>query len=299
MMFIVARPAREAKDRLSQSSHVTQDVRPVRRFTAVMPDRDHRPPVNSPTGSGNGSTPTVLLVHGAFTDASSWSAVIAELQVTGIDVLAPPNPLRGLAADARYIAGVIDEIDGPVLLVGHAYGGAVITAAGSPADNVLGLVYVTAFAMDDGESTLDINARFPDSLLAPALRPAVFVGCDGEAAVELYIDRGAFPEVFAADLPLGIATVAAATQRPIATAALEEKSSGASWKALPCWYVVATADRIIHPDAQRFMARRAHAETIELNGSHAVASSQPRRVAHEIRRAALSVRRRAAYPLGQ
>jgi Alpha/beta hydrolase family len=111
--------------------------------------------------------------------------------------------------------------------------------------------------------------------------------------VELYIDRCAFPQVFAADLPIAIAAVAAATQRPIATTALEEKSWGPSWTALPCWYILATADRIIHPDAQRFIAGRAHAQTIELNGSHAVASSQPRQVAHEIRRAALSLRRRA------
>jgi pimeloyl-ACP methyl ester carboxylesterase len=192
----------------------------------------------------------VLLVHGAFADASNWSGVIRELLAAGIDVVAPANPLRGLVSDARYIANVADEIDGPVLLVGHSYGGAVITVAGSLAANTLGLAYVAGFALDEGESTLDVSGRFPDTLLIAALRPASFPEAEGDLAAELYIDRDAFPRAFAADLPLPTAAAAATAQRPIAAAALEEKAPSAAWRSLASWYVVATADRIIHPDAQ-------------------------------------------------
>ncbi len=243
----------------------------------------------------NGSTPTVLLVHGAFADASSWAGVIGELQRAGLDAVAPANPLRGLASDARYIASVAEEIDGPVMLVGHSYGGAVITVAGSLVGNVVGLVYVTGFALQAGESVLDVSRRFPDSLLPAALRPAVFSNGDGEPGVELYIDRDAFPQVFAADLPTAVAAVAAGTQRPILAAAFEESASAAAWRALQCWYVLATADRVIHPDAQRFMAARAAARMVEVEGSHAVAASQPALVADHIRVAALSARRASPH----
>lgn len=238
----------------------------------------------------------MLLVHGAFADASIWMGVISRLQLAGIDVVAPANPLRGLAIDARYIASVADEINGPAILVGHAYGGAVITAGTSLPGNVLGLVYVAAFALEAGESVLDVSRRFPDSLLAPALRPATFPDANRNPAVELYIDRDAFPRVFAADLPTAVAAAAAATQRPISAAALEEESPAAAWRRLPCWYVVATADRVIDPNAQRFMADRASAQTIEVDASHAVAASQPAPVADQIRAAALSFRRHSAPP---
>src|SRR5215471_13236555 len=163
----------------------------------------------------NGSTPTVLLVHGAFADGSMWAGVITELQAAGIGVIAVASPLRSLTSDAAYVASVAAEIDGPILLAGHDYGGAVITAAGSAAGNVAGLVYVAAFALDEGESALDITSRFPGSQLMPALRPATFPGADGDPAVELYIDQDAYPRVFAADLPYRCAAAAAAAQRPI------------------------------------------------------------------------------------
>src|SRR6516164_4095481 len=143
----------------------------------------------------NGSTPTVLLVHGAFADGSMWAAVIIELQAAGVEAIALANPLRSLASDAAYIAGAAAEIDGPVMLAGHGYGGAVITAAGSAAGNLAGLVYVAAFALDEGESALDITGRFPASQLMPALRPATFPGADGDPDVELYIDQEAYPRV--------------------------------------------------------------------------------------------------------
>ena len=273
-----------------QISQVTEDRRAPSALTALMARADPKADDEPAEPPRNGSTPTVLLVHGAFADASSWTGVIAQLQIAGIEAVAPANPLRGLASDARYLASVAAEIDGPVLLVGHAYGGAVITAAGSLVANVRALVYVTAFALDEGESMLDVSAKFPGSFLAPALRPAICPDERGEPVVELYIEREAFPEVFAADLPPAVAAVAAATQRPIATAALEAKMPRAAWKTLPCWYVVAVADRIIPRDAQRFMATRTAAHTLEVDGSHAVALSQPAIVAEHIRVATLSAR---------
>jgi len=240
----------------------------------------------------NGSTPTVLLVHDAFADGSMWTGVITELQAAGIGVIAVASPLRSLASDAAYLASVAAEIDGPVLLAGHGYGGAVITAGGSVAGNVAGLVYVAAFALDEGESALDITGRFPGSQLLPALRPATFPGVDGDPAIELYIDREAYPRVFAADLPDRCAAAAAAAQRPIASAAFEEKSPAAAWKTASSWYIVATADQVIPPGGQRFMARRAGAHSIEMDASHAIALTQPAAVAGQIAAAASSASRR-------
>jgi pimeloyl-ACP methyl ester carboxylesterase len=234
----------------------------------------------------NGSIPTVLLVHGAFADGSHWAGVIAELQDFGIGVMAPANPLRGVAADAAYIAGVVAGIDGPVLLVGHAYGGAVITVAGAATDNVVGLVYVAAVATAEGESLLDIAGRFPDTLLGAALRPVPCATVNAEAGAELTLTPARYREVFAADLPEPVTSVAAVAQRPIAAAAFEQHATVAAWRTLPSWFVVATADHLIHPDAQRFMARRIGADTIEVDASHAVALSRPAEVARHIHAAA-------------
>jgi pimeloyl-ACP methyl ester carboxylesterase len=234
----------------------------------------------------------VLLVHGAFADGSMWAGVITELQAAGIDVIAVAIPLRSLASDAAYVASAVAEIDGPVLLAGHDYGGAVITAAGSAVGNLAGLVYVAAFALDEGESALEITGRFPSSQLMAALRPAAFPGVDGDPAVELYIDREAYPRVFASDLPHRLAAAAAAAQRPITAAAFEEKSPAAAWKTAPSWYIVAAADQVIPPEGQQFMARRAGAHSIEIDASHAIALTQPVAVAGHIAAAASSASRR-------
>jgi pimeloyl-ACP methyl ester carboxylesterase len=255
--------------------------------------------MNAPRSFVNGSTPTVVLVHGAFADGSSWSGVIAELQAAGIAVLAAANPLRGVATDAAYVASVAAEIDGPVLLVGHSYGGAVITRVASQAGNVVGLVYVAAFALDEGESMLEIAGRYPDTLLGPALRPATVPVDNAEPGVDLYLTADRYRGAFGADLPERVTSVAAVAQRPIAAVAFEEHSGIAAWKTLPCWYVVATADRAIHPDAQRFMAQRIGADTIEVEASHSVAVSRPTEVAGHIRAAAIVARashERAARP---
>jgi pimeloyl-ACP methyl ester carboxylesterase len=213
--------------------------------------------------------------------------VIPELQSDGLQVRAPANPLRGVAADAAYIASVASQIDGPVVLVGHSYGGAVITVAGAAADNVVGLVYVAAFIPDEGESLADILADYADTQFATAARPEEFpLDGTGEKGVELYLAPEAFPAAFAADLPSEVAAVAAVSQRPFATAGAEEKAGAAGWKTLRFWTMVATADQMIPPDAERFMAERAGAHTIvEVEASHSIAVSQPAAVADLIRSA--------------
>jgi pimeloyl-ACP methyl ester carboxylesterase len=241
----------------------------------------------------NAGNPTVVLMHGAFADASSWAAVIPELQVNGIDVIAAAVSLRSLAADADYIARMIEQFDGPVVLVGHGFGGAVATLSAAWAQNVVGLVYVAGFALDIGESAIDIARRYPNTLFAESIRPATSHDRVGEPVTDLYVKRDAFRAAFAADLPAGCCATTAVSQRPVTVAALEEKAQAAAWKALPSWYVVASADRALDPDAQRFMAQRANAQVVELDASHSVARSQPEAVANAIRIAAMSSWRRA------
>ena len=244
----------------------------------------------------NGSTPTVVLVHGAFADGSSWAGVIRELQAHGIDTIAPAVTLRGLASDAAYVASVAEQFDGPVLLVGHSYGGSVIGVAAALAHNVVGLVFVAAFVLGEGESSSEASAAFPSTRFGASVRPADFRDANGEPAIDLYLKTATYPEpdamphLLAADLPDATRNVLAAVQRPIAAAALDERARHAAWRTLRSWYVVATADRAIHPDAQRHMARRAGALTTEVDGSHLVAVSQPSAVAAVILSAAHSVR---------
>ncbi|GKQ35307.1 alpha/beta fold hydrolase [Streptomyces sp. A012304] len=231
------------------------------------------------------ATPTVLLVHGAFADAASWSGVIAELQGHGIPVIAPPNPLRGLASDAAYIASVAAQIDGPVILVGHSYGGALITVAGTT-ENVVGLVYVAAYVLEEGESLGELQGRFPASPLVSNLKQWTYPVPGGGTAVEVTIAEDAFPTVFAADVPAGVTKILASAQRPLAAAAFEETASAAAWTAKPSWAVVAGADNAINPEVQRFAAKRAGATVVELDdASHAVAVSRPEQVAEVIREA--------------
>ncbi|WP_189818045.1 alpha/beta fold hydrolase [Streptomyces olivaceoviridis] len=229
------------------------------------------------------TTPTVVLVHGAFADAASWSGVIEELQSHGVPVIAPPNPLRGLASDAAYVASVASQIDGPVVLVGHSYGGALITVAGTT-ENVVGLVYVAAYALEEGESLGELQGRFPLSPLVSNLKQWTYPVPGGEPAVEVTIAEDAFPSVFAADVPAEVTRILAAAQRPLAAAAFEETASAAAWKTKPSWALVAGADNAINPEVERFGAKRAGATIVEIEGaSHAVAVSQPKAVAELIR----------------
>ncbi|MBO1331822.1 alpha/beta fold hydrolase [Streptomyces sp. VRA16 Mangrove soil] len=228
------------------------------------------------------SSPTVVLVHGAFSDTSGWLGVIDELQRLGLPVVAVANPLRGLASDAAYVASVADRIDGPVVMVGHSYGGALITVAGIT-DNVVGLVYVAAFILEKGESLAELVGRFPHSALSEHLRRETCTAPAGERVDEVSIVPEAFPAVFAADVSAPVARVLAAAQRPLAASAFEEKATAAAWHTKPAWALIAGADRTIHPDVERFGAERAGATVVQLDdASHAVAVSRPRDVANLI-----------------
>ncbi|WP_329455156.1 alpha/beta fold hydrolase [Streptomyces sp. NBC_01497] len=234
--------------------------------------------------------PTVVLVHGAFADAGSWAPVVERLLTAGVSVRAVVNPLRGLAADAAYVAGVIDQTPGPVLAVGHSYGGAVITNAVPMTKNVVGLVYVAAFAPDEGETLGDIVGGSKISELTPALQELKYpTGQGTETATELLIDPAKFLQVFTADLPQLQSDVLARSQRPIAAAAFGEKSGPAAWKSLPAWAAVGTGDKAIGSDAVHAMAQRAGADISEIDGSHVIMLSQPDAVTEVIQRALSSV----------
>jgi pimeloyl-ACP methyl ester carboxylesterase len=223
-----------------------------------------------------GTEPTVVLVHGAFADSSGWNGVVERLQAAGVAVQAVSNPLRGIAADSAYVSSAISQISGPVLAVGHSYGGAVITNAATPLDNVVGLVYVAAFAPDEGEALGDIEADSKDSVLNSALVQLQYpTGQAGETAVEFAIDPAKFHDAFAGDLSQEETAVMAATQRPVAALAFGEPNGAPAWRKLPSWAVVATGDTAAGSDVVRSMAARAGATTTEVEGSHVIMMSKP------------------------
>jgi pimeloyl-ACP methyl ester carboxylesterase len=221
--------------------------------------------------------PTVVLVHGAFADASGWSGVINRLQRRGYPVIAPANPLRGVSSDAAYLRSFLATIDGPIVLVGHSYGGMVITNAATGNPNVKALVYVAAYAPDAGDSVASLETLAPGGGIGPAtltLRP--FPAPDGSQALEGYITTSVFGDIFAADLPSETAAVMAASQRPAALSLLGEPSGPPAWKSIPSWYLVAGRDNAIGTEVERIMARRINAHTEEVKGaSHAVMISHP------------------------
>jgi pimeloyl-ACP methyl ester carboxylesterase len=219
--------------------------------------------------------PTIVLVHGAFADSSSWDQVIDVLLDAGHPVVAVANPLRGLAADAACVSDHLRSIEGPVVLVGHSYGGAVITNVDPEAAEILGLVYVAAFAPLPGDSCFELSAVFPGSTLGDALQA---VSRSDGTTTDLLIVRERFHEQFAADVPAPRAARMAATQRPVSQEALVEPSGERSlWQQLPSWFVFGEEDRNIPKAVQHYMAERARAHrTIEIPGaSHAVAVAHP------------------------
>src|SRR2546427_7307204 len=223
--------------------------------------------------------PTIVLVHGAFADGSSWNGVVERLLQGGHHVVAPANPLRGVAADSAYIASYVSQIDGPTILVGHSYGGAVISNAASTAKNVLGLVFVAAYAPENGETLGGAGANSKDSVLNSALVQRLYpTGKDGETAPEFIVDPAKFHDAFASDLPETQSAVMAATQRPAAAAAFTEASGPPAWKTIPSWTVVAVGDRAAGADVIRSMAQRAGANAVEIKGSHVIMVSQPQAV---------------------
>jgi pimeloyl-ACP methyl ester carboxylesterase len=237
-----------------------------------------------------GSQPTIVLVHGAFADASCWSPVTRRLLDGDFAVRVPAVPNRSLAGDAAYIRSFIEGIDGPVLLAGHSYGGAVITVAGA-AENVVGLVYVAGYALDKGESLGQLQARFPDSALAGSLVYSSFPSGSSEPGLDVSVEIDAFPEVLADGVPLTITEVLAVTQRPLAASAVGEPASVAAWETKPAWGIVASADRAINPEVERFAYTRANfLSLIEIDAPHLVMQSHPDEVAAVITEAAASTR---------
>ena len=235
---------------------------------------------------------TVVLVHGAFADASSWNGVIERLQVT-----APANPLRGLSLDSAYLASVFDQIPGPVLAVGHSYAGAVITNAATQASNVVGLVYVAAFAPDEGERLGEVESGSKDSVLSSAQVALHYpTGQGAQTAVEFAVNPAHFHEAFAADLSAEQAALMAATQRPVAEGAFSEPSGVPAWKSLPAWAVVATGDKAAGSDVIRAMARHAGARITEVEGSHVIMLSQPQVVTDVILSAIAAVSETGGRP---
>jgi pimeloyl-ACP methyl ester carboxylesterase len=263
----------------------TATTAPTEGATVSEPETTPPTPTPGPATAG----PTVVLVHGSFADASGWAGVIPILQAAGLNVMAPVNPLRGLTADTAYIASFVSQIEGPVLLGAHSYGGAVITNAASQVDNVVGLVYVSAFIPDEGETIGDLAAQATDSLLGPALRPLQYPTDSGEPGTEFYIDPASFHEVFCADLPAEQAAVMAVSQRPGADVGFAEPTTNPAWKTLPAWAVVGTADNAIGPTGAALMAQRSGAEVTEIDASHVVMMSQPQAVADVILTAATAV----------
>jgi pimeloyl-ACP methyl ester carboxylesterase len=235
----------------------------------------------------NAAKPTVVLVHGAFADSSSWNGVISRLTKEGYTVVAAANPLRSLKGDASAVSDVIKSVKGPVVLVGHSYGGAVISDAAVGNDNVKALVYVAAFAPEAGESGATLAGKFPGSTLGPTLAPPVPLEGGGK---DLYILQNKFPAQFAADVPVAQAILMAVAQRPVTEAALNEASGAVAWNTVPSWFIYGSADKNIPPAAQTFMAERAHAKKVVAvkGASHVVMISHPDAVAKIIEDAAVA-----------
>ncbi|GAB3208286.1 alpha/beta fold hydrolase [Nocardia tengchongensis] len=239
-----------------------------------------------------GDKPTIVLVHGAWADAAGWTPVVTELQKAGFPVKAPPNPLRGLDSDAAYISGVLRQTTGPIILVGHSYGGAVITNAVAGNTQVKALVYIAAFAPDQGDSLASLNssAQGKEIPSVPAT-PSSYPDTGGSTGTELTIDPGQYPNVFldntvAPDQQHALAV----EQRPLSLAAVTGTSGAPAWKALPSWYMVAEQDHAIAPDLERFMATRAGAHTVEVEGPHLIMQTSPDAVTALIEQAAVATR---------
>jgi pimeloyl-ACP methyl ester carboxylesterase len=229
--------------------------------------------------------PTVVLVHGAFADASGFGAIIRELSAEGYRVAAPPNPLRSLAGDAAAVRDVVGAIEGPVVLVGHSYGGAVIGQASADLSNVTGLVYLAAFSPDAGESCASVQQPFPAAMLATTVVPTSYEAPGAAGGPDLYISAAGFHETFCADSPAELAQVMYATQRPLAAAAFGENASAPGWKTIPSWFQISRHDNAIPPLAQDFMAQRMNSVTEQIDGSHTAFIAQPERTAAFIKKA--------------
>jgi len=238
-------------------------------------------PTQAPAPGAGSDRPTIVLVHGAFADASGWVPVITLLQERGYRVVAVQNALASLAGDVETTKRLIDAQTGPVVVVGHSYGGAVISAAAAGNPHVRALVYVAAFAPEAGEPVAAFLQQYPSDL-GTATAP--------DAAGFLYVDPVKFHDVFAADIPVAQTLAIAAAQKPIAGAIFGQSSPTAAWKTIPSWYLLTTQDHAINPALERFYANRMHAHTTEIASSHVPFLSHPREVADLIVQAAAGAR---------
>jgi pimeloyl-ACP methyl ester carboxylesterase len=230
--------------------------------------------------------PTIVLVHGAFANPSSWDPVVSRLRDEGFEVVTPVNPLRGPTIDAVAVRAALDEIGGDVIVVGHSYGGIPISNAATGDPNVRALVYVAAYVPDEGETFSQIQERVPGQLTPDRLAIGPYTTSDGTESVGATINVDAFADVFAADLPAEQVSQLAAAQMPLDVAALSDPSGPPAWREIPSWYLIATQDQIIPPELARTMAERAGATLEEIDASHAVLLSQPAAVADLISRVA-------------
>lgn len=246
-------------------------------LAVTMPAQANISPTPKPAAK-----PTIVLVHGAFADASGWNGVITRLERDGYPVVAVANPLRSPSSDAAYVHSFLATIKGPTILVGHSYGGAVITEAAAGDPQVKALVYIAAFMPDTGEVLGDLGGRFPGSELGPALVQTPVPG----GGVDLSIDPAQFHKVFAADVPAGLAAQMAAAQRPLSAGAFAEPITDAAWHTIPSWFLIATQDKAISPDLERYEAARAHSHAVEIPSSHAAMVSHPDETTHLIEQAA-------------
>jgi pimeloyl-ACP methyl ester carboxylesterase len=228
---------------------------------------------------------TIVLVHGAFAESASWNGVIPALHEKGYKVVAVANPLRSLEGDVQYLREVLSGIEGPIVLAGHSYGGMLISGAAAGNEQVQALVYIAAFAPDEGESALQLSSKFPGSTLGETLSPTPL----SDGTNDLTIKQELYHQQFVGDVSDAEGALMAVTQRPIRDAALAQGAAGEpAWRTTPSWFLIPTGDKNIPAQAQRFMAERAKArEVVEIDGaSHAVSASRPAEVAELILKAA-------------
>jgi pimeloyl-ACP methyl ester carboxylesterase len=242
------------------------------------------------TQAGGTAKPTIVLVHGGWADSSGWNAEIVKLEQLGYPVIAPANPLRGLTSDADYVRSVLRTINGPIVLVGHSYGGAVISNAAVGVSNVKALVYIAGFAPDKGESLIQLVTKNPGTMIGPkTLLQRKYPLGDGTDGTDLYLTEHGFETAFASDVPKKLADQMWAEQRPFSQEAFASLSGEPAWKTIPSWYLVATQDHAIPPATQMFMAHRANAKIFTVKASHVPMVSQPAATTNVILTAAKTV----------
>ncbi len=246
------------------------------------------PSLSAVAQDSRAAKPTIVLVHGAWADASSWEGVVERLQDDGYTVRAVANPLRSLSGDAAYVRAILETVTGPIVLVGHSYGGAVVTNAATGNQNVKALVYVNSFALDAGETATE--GAGPDSALSVPDPTTVFdlvpAALPPTATTDLYLKKSTVFTSFATGLSADDKAVVTASQRPATVGALNEPSGTPAWRTIPSWYLIGTQDQIIPPEAQRAFAKRAGSTVTEFDAGHLGLITEPRTVTRVIEQAA-------------